>query len=101
MGIYVSTVAVRVGESNIGVLVGTIVGCISINVSVDVTVGSGVGLKFAAIVREVIIGVVGLEKLIGVVVLMEDSPSCVVVHDKAKNVAVNRILNIHLLLFDK
>jgi len=32
---------------------------------------------------------------------MEDSCSWVVVHDKAKNVAVNRILNIHLLLCDK
>jgi len=50
VGIYVSTVAVRVGESNMGVLVGTIVGCISINVCIGVIVGSGVGLKFAAIV---------------------------------------------------
>ena len=69
MGIYVPAVAIRVGESNMGVLVGTIVGGISINSSVDVTVGSGVGLKFTTIVLEVIVGVVGLEKLIGVVLM--------------------------------
>ena len=96
-----STVAVLVGESNMGVVVGTIVGFISINVCVGVILGSGVGLKFAAIVLEIVIGVVGLEKLIGVAVLIEDLCSGVVVHDKAKNVTANRILGIHFLLCDK
>ena len=42
-----------------------------------------------------------LEKVIGVVALMEDSRSCVVVHDTAKIMTANRTLSSHFLLCDR
>ena len=50
------------------------------------------GFKFS-------VGVLG--EVIGVVVLMEDSRSCVGVHATAKNVTVNRTLSRHFLLCDR